>query len=106
METFNRLPWVAKDSVFHRLAEIAEVSAMTKEERQKYDYALRKYRDNLCVYEGAIQKGIAKGMEQGITKGETKRNVEIVRRMKAKGYPLEEIMDCTGLSADEIDALL
>ena len=97
METFNRLPWVAKDSVFHRLAEIAEVSAMTKEERQKYDYALRKYRDNLCVYEGAIQKGIAKG--------ETKRNVEIVRRMKAKGYPLEEIMDCTGLSAEEIDAL-
>lgn len=109
METFNRLPWVAKDSVFHRLAEIAEVSAMTKEERQKYDYALRKYRDNLCVYEGAIQKGIEKGMEQGIakgiTKGETKRNVEIVRRMKAKGYPLEEIMDCTGLSAEEIDAL-
>lgn len=109
METFNRLPWVVKDSVFHRLAEIAEVSAMTKEERQKYDYALRKYRDNLCVYEGAIQKGIekgiAKGMEQGIAKGVTKRNVEIVRRMKAKGYPLEEIMDCTGLSADEIDAL-
>ncbi len=109
METFNRLPWVAKDSVFHRLAEIAEVSAMTKEERQKYDYALRKYRDNLCVYEGAIQKGIEKGMKQGIEKGimkgETKRNVEIVRRMKAKGYPLEEIMDCTGLSAEEIDAL-
>ena len=109
METFNRLPWVAKDSVFHRLAEIAEVSAMTKEERQKYDYALRKYRDNLCVYEGAIQKGIEKGMEQGIekgiTKGETRRNVEIVRRMKAKGYPLEEIMDCTGLSAEEVDAL-
>lgn len=105
METFNRLPWVAKDSVFHRLAEIAEVSAMTKEERQKYDYALRKYRDNLCVYEGAIQKGIEKGIAKGITKGETKRNVEIVRRMKAKGYPLEEIMDCTGLSADEIDAL-
>ena len=105
METFNRLPWVAKDSVFHRLAEIAEVSAMTKEERQKYDYALRKYRDNLCVYEGAIQKGIEKGMKQGIEKGETKRNVEIVRRMKAKGYPLEEIMDCTGLSAEEVDAL-
>ncbi len=100
---------MAKDSVFHRLAEIAEVSAMTKEERQKYDYALRKYRDNLCVYEGAIQKGIEKGMKQGIEKGimkgETKRNVEIVRRMKAKGYPLEEIMDCTGLSAEEVDAL-
>ena len=29
METFNRLPWMAKDSVFHRLSEIADVSAMT-----------------------------------------------------------------------------
>ena len=106
METFNRLPWVAKDSVFHRLAEIAEVSAMTKEERQKYDYALRKYRDNLCVYEGAILKGMKQGIAKGVAKGVTKRNMEIVRRMKAKGYPLEEIMDCTGLSADEIAALL
>ena len=63
METFNRLPWMAKDSVFHRLSEIADVSAMTKEERQKYDYAIRKYRDNLCVYEGVLQTGRAEGFE-------------------------------------------
>ena len=65
METFNRLPWMAKDSVFHRLSEIADVSAMTKEERQKYDYAIRKYRDNLCVYEGVLQTGRAEGRAEG-----------------------------------------
>ena len=97
METFNRLPWMAKDSVFHRLSEIADVSAMTKEERQKYDYAIRKYRDNLCVYEGALQTGRAQGRAQGRT--------EVALKMKAKGFPLEDIMDCTGLSADEINAL-
>ena len=65
METFNRLPWMAKDSVFHRLSEIADVSAMTKAERQKYDYAIRKYRDNLCVYEGVLQTGRAEGRAEG-----------------------------------------
>ena len=84
---------MAKDSVFHRLSEIADVSAMTKEERQKYDYAIRKYRDNLCVYEGALQTGRAQG------------RTEVALKMKAKGFPLEDIMDCTGLSADEINAL-
>ena len=69
METFNRLPWMAKDSVFHRLSEIADVSAMTKAERQKYDYAIRKYRDNLCVYEGVLQTGRSEVRAEGRAEG-------------------------------------
>ena len=53
MDTLNRLPWAAQNSVFQRLAEIAEVSAMTKEERQEYDGALKRYRDTLNVMRGA-----------------------------------------------------
>ena len=93
METFNRLPWMAKDSVFHRLSEIADVSAMTKEERQKYDYAIRKYRDNLCVYEGALQRGRAE------------ERTKMALKMKADGMPLDLIIKYSGLSADEINAL-
>ena len=93
METFNRLPWMAKDSVFHRLSEIADVSAMTKEERQKYDYASRKYRDNLCVYEGALQRGRAE------------ERTKMALKMKADGMPLDLIIKYSGLSADEINAL-
>lgn len=93
METFNRLPWMAKDSVFHRLSEIADVSAMTKEERQKYDYAIRKYRDNLCVYEGVLQTGRAQ------------ERAEIALKMKADGMPLDLIIKYSGLSADQINAL-
>ncbi len=43
MDTLNRMPWAAKDSVFHKLAEIAEVSNTSKDERIKYDSALRHY---------------------------------------------------------------
>ena len=93
METFNRLPWMAKDSVFHRLSEIADVSAMTKAERQKYDYAIRKYRDNLCVYEGVLQTGRAQ------------ERAEIALKMKADGMPLDLIIKYSGLSADQINAL-
>ena len=93
METFNRLPWMAKDSVFHRLSEIADVSAMTKEERQKYDYAIRKYRDNLCVYEGVLQTGRAQ------------ERAEIALKMKADGMPLDLIIKYSGLSAEQINAL-
>ena len=93
METFNRLPWMAKDSVFHRLSEIADVSAMTKEERQKYDYAIRKYRDNLCVYEGALQRGRAE------------ERTKMALKMKADGMPLDLIIKYSGLSAEQINAL-
>jgi len=47
METLNRLPWMAKSAVFRRLAEVAEVSALSKEERIKYDHALKVYRDSI-----------------------------------------------------------
>ena len=93
METFNRLPWMAKDSVFHRLSEIADVSAMTKAERQKYDYAIRKYRDNLCVYEGALQRGRAE------------ERTKMALKMKADGMPLDLIIKYSGLSAEQINAL-
>ena len=40
METLIRLPWMAQDSVFERLAQIADISALTKEERIKYDKSI------------------------------------------------------------------
>ena len=97
METLNRMPWAAQNSVFQRLAEIAEVSAMTKEERMKYDGALKRYRDTLNSLRGAEQKGRAEGRAEG--------RADAARNMKAKGFSLEDIIDITGLTAEEIAAL-
>ena len=90
METLNRLSWAAQSSVFQRLAEIAEVSAMTKEERQEYDGALKRYRDTLNVIRGAEQKGRAEG------------RADVVKAMRMKGYADEDIMMITGISPDEL----
>ena len=113
IETIKRLPWAAQNSVFQKLAEIADVSSLTKEERLYYDVALRKYRDTLCVLESAEQRGLKKGREEGLAKGLAKgraeglaeERIEIARNMKAKGLPVDLIAACSGLSPEEIERL-
>ena len=97
METLTRMPWAAQNAVFQRLAEVAEVGKLSKEERIKYDQALKRYRDTLNAMAGAEQKGRAEGIE------ENKR--ENARRMKADNMPMELISKYTGLTPNEIDAL-
>ena len=97
METIKRLPWAAQNSVFQKLAEIADVSSLTKEERLYYDVALRKYRDTLCVLESAEQRGLKRGREEG--------RAETARNMKADGMSIELIQKYSGLSPEEIAKL-
>ena len=46
-----------------------------------------------------------KGLAQGRAEGEAKANRENARRMKTKGYPLEDIAEVTGLSLEEVERL-
>ena len=85
MDTIKRLPWAAQSSVFQKLAEIADVSSLTKEERLHYDEALRKYRDTLCVLEGAEQRGLKRGHAEGLAKGLAKGREEGLAKGLAKG---------------------
>ena len=105
METIKRLPWAAQNSVFQKLAEIADVSSLTKEERLHYDEALRKYRDTLCVLESAELRGEKRGEERGLAKGRAEGRIEIARNMKADGMSIELIQKYSGLSPEEIAQL-
>ena len=117
METLNRLPWMAQNSVFERLAQIADISALTKEERIKYDKSIKQYRDAINVYEGARlsgraeglkegrAEGRAEGLKEGLKEGEAKGILSTARNMKSKGLSTDFIMEITGLSAEAIEAL-
>lgn len=48
---------------------------------------------------------MAKGIEQGKNEGEMNERLRNARRMKTKGYPISDIADITGLSAEEINSL-
>jgi predicted transposase/invertase (TIGR01784 family) len=129
MEALNRMPFAAKDSVFAKIAQIADISALSKEERMKYDEGIRKYRDTICVMDYAIEKGLkegfdkgmakgmaegmakgmaegmAKGMAEGMAEGIAKATIANALSLKKNGVPVEIIANSLGLSIDEVRKL-
>lgn len=94
MEALTRLPWAVNKSVFERIAEIADISALSKEERIKYEKAIKQYRDTLCVMEGAERKG------------EQRTRAEISKKLFERGMAIEEIALITSLTEEEVRAAL
>ena len=105
MEILQRMPFLAQDAVFKRLSEIAEVAALSKEERRQYDESLRHYRDTIAVMHGQYLEGESKGRAEGRAEGRDERTLEIARKLKADGMPVELIVKYTGLTAEEIECL-
>ena len=97
MDILERMPWAAQNAVFQRLAEVAEVSKLSKEERIEYDHALKRYRDTLNAMTGAEMKGRAEG--------EHRKALESARSMKADNMPAELIAKYTGLTVETINSL-
>ena len=82
MEALNKLPWAAKSPIFKKVSEISDISALSREERIKYDHAIKVYRDNLCVYEDAIESGLKEGFKKGMEKGAREKALSIAKEMK------------------------
>ena len=117
METLSRLPWAAQSAVFKKLESIADVGAMSRDERLKYDEALRKYRDTISVFEGVRmdglmegrmegrKEGLMEGLMEGRMEGQRSEKMENARKMKTYGLALDMIAEITGLSIEEVRGL-
>lgn len=126
MEVLKRMPEAAKNSVFAKLAEIADVGSLSREERLKYDYALKKYRDTNAVLDYAkkmaeeegwaqgraegmaegMAQGMAEGMAEGMAQGEAKKESEHFRILLANGIPVERIAQMFGKTVEEVQSIL
>ncbi len=109
MDVLQRMPWLAQDAVFQKLASIADVASLSKKDRETYDENLRKYRDTIAVMEGqyleGLEKGMEKGMEKGLAKGRAEERLANARSLIANGIPLDVIAKSLELSAEEIEQL-
>lgn len=105
MDVLQRMPWLAQDAVFQKLASIADVASLTKQERIAYDENLRIYRDNIAVFEGQYLEGLEKGEAKGRAEGRAEALKENARRMKADGMATDLIAKYTGLTVEEIESL-
>lgn len=55
--------------------------------------------------EQGLEQGLEQGREQGREQGQAAERIKNARKMKAKGYPAEDIAEITGLSVGEIAGL-
>ena len=101
MDILERMPWAAQNSVFQKLASIAEVGALSKEDRIKYDESLRKFRDTISVMEGQRLEGKA----EGLAEGRAEERLSNARSLKANGVPLDIIAKSLNLTDKEITEL-
>lgn len=90
-------PRALQERVFDRLFEAAEIAKFTRTEMSEYWDSLKNFRDLYSVISTAENKGREEGREE-----ERMKNAV---RMKQKGYPLEDIVEITGLSIEEIREL-
>jgi hypothetical protein len=97
MDVLKRMPWMAQEAVFQKLASIADVTSLNTQERQAYDENLRKYRDTVAVLEGQWIEGHAKGSLD--------KALESARSMKADKMPVELIAKYTGLDMETVTQL-
>ena len=112
-ELMARLPWVTPGSIFAKLAEITDISSMSKEDRLRYDESIKKFRDTICVMEGAklegrsegFAEGEAKGRARGRAEGRAEERMETARKLKQLGVGIDVIKRATGLSKEEIEKL-
>ena len=129
MNKLEEIPFLADNPVFRHLADVADISALSQKDRQRYDESIKTIRDHISAYETARNTGLAEGekkgrsegLKEGLSKGEAKGHakglmegetkglrkgaVQTARRMKAKGLTLEFISEMTGLSLEEIALL-
>ena len=85
------------------------IMSMTEKERREYrDFMVSVHaaKDNWdTMRDEARAEGLAEGRAEGRAEGERNKAMETARRMKAKGYPLEDIAEISGLTVEAINRL-
>ena len=97
LSNLNRIPDTLREAIFEKAFETAEIARFTPEQLRSYEESLNVFRD--------LKNSLDTAMEDGIKKGIEKEKLEVAKKAKQKGLPVDIIVQLTGLSAEEIDKL-
>ena len=92
------MPFLAQNSVFRKLAEITDISTLSKEEREIYDERIKRYRDTMAVIDYAVKEGRAEGRAE--------ERAEIALNLFKLGVSIANIVASTGLTEEELAQLI
>ena len=110
-------PVALQERVFERVFRVAEIAKLDKKDLAAYEESLKVFRDLNNVIRTAewkgeakghakgLAEGIAKGKAEGLAEGLAQGKLDMARKMKALGIPVETILEISGLSLREIEEL-
>ena len=133
LEDFDSIPGLFNDIIFSQASEKAEIAKYNDLELRSYQQSLKTFRDNKATLDYALEttlkeglekgieqgiqkgleqgiqkgleQGIQKGLEQGIQKGLEQGIQKIAKNLKEKGVDINFIIETTGLTEEQINAL-
>ena len=94
MSILDKIPSLAENELFQKLAAIEDITALCKEDQEKYDDAIKVMRDHIAAYKGAIIEGRIEGKKEG--------KIEMAKIMLMENEPIDKIARYTGLSEEEL----
>ena len=99
----------SKNEEIEKAKKELEKLAMNPEDRELYELRLKAIRDEMNIrYSGYIDgkaDGMVEGEAKGKVAGKNERNIEIAKKMLKKSMKIEDIIELTGLSQEEIEKL-
>jgi predicted transposase/invertase (TIGR01784 family) len=106
MSKLKERPASLKGKVFKELFRLAEIKQLTQEDMETYRKSILEYQDvrdavdyaRVEAFEKGIEEGRIEGREEGIIKGK----ILIIQRCFQKNIPIEDIVDLTGFSKEQI----
>ena len=87
-------PAALRDKIFDRLFQVAEIAKFTPTELREYEDSLKAYRD------------LKNSLDTAEEKGEAKEKKSTIKRLLASGISVDIIAIATGLTHDEVKALI
>ena len=97
LEDFQSIPAIMADEVFNQAFSRAEIAKFGQSELMNYENSLKIYRDLKGVIDTAFDEGRLEGKLEG--------KLEIAKSAKLLGLKIEDIIQLTGLTRDEIESL-
>lgn len=98
MSIFDQSPFKEEQEAFLRLLNVANLNALTEEERAAYEENLKNYRDWYNTIEYAAQDGEKKGRTETLRQS--------VQRMISRKMNTKDIAECLGISEEEIQTYM
>ena len=108
LHRLRALPEALSEKKFKRLTECSRVSRFSKEEFEAYRKVYHKEWDHNAMVDGIFEDfadEINAEIAKNVSKSLLKRNREIAKKLKARNRPVDEIVEDTGLTKEEVEAL-